>query len=165
MSSDAGSGEILTENSTIIEYQNLIQSLNEISSYEVYRWLISMGKKLKSDPLSKTRRISENQVTQCQADLYVDLENGQFKAWSNALVTAGYAYLLIDIFNNTPAAEAPSLTVASFEELGLGDRLSMIRKAGFYQMIEMMIERLVFKPRDEGGDLSDVSSHECQQSY
>jgi len=165
MSPDAGSGEILTENSTIIEYQNLIQSLNEISSYEVYRWLISMGKKLKSDPLSKTRRISENQVTQCQADLYVDLENGQFKAWSNALVTAGYAYLLIDIFNNTPAAEAPSLTVASFEELGLGDRLSMIRKAGFYQMIEMMIERLVFKPRDEGGDLSDVSSHECQQSY
>ena len=165
MSSDAGSGEFLTENSTIIEYQNLIQSLNEISSYEVYRWLISMGKKLKSDPLSKTRRISENQVTQCQADLYVDLENGQFKAWSNALVTAGYAYLLIDIFNNTPAAEAPSLTVASFEELGLGDRLSMIRKAGFYQMIEMMIERLVFKPRDEGGDLSDVSSVECQQSY
>ena len=54
MSSDAGSGEILTENSTIIEYQNLIQSLNEISSYEVYRWLISMGKKLKADPLSKT---------------------------------------------------------------------------------------------------------------
>ena len=165
MSPDASSGEFLTENSTIMEYQNLIQSLNEISSYEVYRWLISMGKKLKSDPLSKTRRISENQVTQCQADLYVDLENGQFKAWSNALVTAGYAYLLIDIFNNTPAAEAPSLTVASFEELGLGDRLSMIRKAGFYQMIEMMIERLVFKPRDEGGDLSDVSSHECQHSY
>jgi len=124
-----------------------------------------MGKKLKADPLSKTRRISENQVTQCQADLYVDLENGQFKAWSNALVTAGYAYLLIDIFNNTPAAEAPSLTVANFEELGLGDRLSMIRKAGFYQMIEMMIERLVFKPRDEGGDLSDFSSVECQQSY
>ena len=165
MSPDASSDEFLTENSTIIEYQNLIQSLNEISSYEVYRWLISMGKKLKSDPLSKTRRISENQVTQCQADLYVDLENGQFKAWSNALVTAGYAYLLIDIFNNTPAVEAPSLTVASFEELGLGDRLSMIRKAGFYQMIEMMIERLVFKPRDEGGDLSDVSSVECQQSY
>ena len=165
MLSDAGSGEILTENSTIIEYQNLIQSLNEISSYEVYRWLISMGKKLKADPLSKTRRISENQVTQCQADLYVDLENGQFKAWSNALVTAGYAYLLIDIFNNTPAAEAPSLTVANFEELGLGGRLSMIRKAGFYQMIEMMIERLVFKPRDEGGDLSDFSSVECQHSY
>ena len=162
---DASSGEFLTENSTIIEYQNLIQSLNEISSYEVYRWLISMGKKLKADPLSKTRRISENQVTQCQADLYVDLENGQFKAWSNALVTAGFAYLLIDIFNNTPAAEAPSLTVVNFEELGLGDRLSMIRKAGFYQMIEMMIERLVFKPRDEGGDLSDVSSVECQQSY
>ena len=81
------------------------------------------------------------------------------------MVTAGYAYLLIDICNNTPAAEAPSLTVANFEELGLGDRLSMIRKAGFYQMIEMMIERLVFKPRDEGGDLSDVSSVECQHSY
>ena len=32
MSSDAGSGEFLTENSTIIEYQNLIQSLNEINS-------------------------------------------------------------------------------------------------------------------------------------
>ena len=32
MSPDAGSGEFLTKNSTIIEYQNLIQSLNEISS-------------------------------------------------------------------------------------------------------------------------------------
>ena len=32
MSPDASSGEFLTENSTIIEYQNLIQSLNEISS-------------------------------------------------------------------------------------------------------------------------------------
>ena len=95
----------------------------------------------------------------------MDLENGQFKAWSNALVTAGYAYLLIDIFNNTPAAEAPSLTVANFEELGLGDRLSMIRKAGFYQMIEMMIERLALNSRDEGSDLSDFSSVECQHSY
>lgn len=165
MSPDTRHAESLTKNSTIIEYQNHIQSLNEISSYEVYRWLISMGKKLKSDPLSETRRISENQVTQCQADLYVDLENGQFKAWSNALVTAGYAYLLIDIFNNTPAAEAPSLTVASFEELGLGDRLSMIRKAGFYQMIEMMIERLALNSRDEGSDLSDFNSVECQHSY
>ena len=165
MSSDAGSGEFLTENSTIIEYQNLIQSLNEISSYEVYRWLISMGKKLKADPLSKTRRISENQVTQCQADLYVDLENGQFKAWSNALVTAGYAYLLIDIFNNTPAPEVPSLTVASFEELGLSYRLSMICKVGFYQMIEMMIEKRALDSSNEGDDLSDFSSVECQHSY
>ena len=29
---DASSGELMTENSTIIEYQNLIQSLNEINS-------------------------------------------------------------------------------------------------------------------------------------
>jgi len=143
MSSDAGSGEILTENSTIIEYQNLIQSLNEISSYEVYRWLISMGKKLKSDPLSKTRRISENQVTQCQADLYVDLENGQFKAWSNALITSGYAYLLTDIFNHSSTDEISEITPGNFEALGLDNMLSMMRKAGFYQMIEMMREKIV----------------------
>ncbi len=135
MSSDAGSGEFLTENSTIIEYQNLIQSLNEISSYEVYRWLISMGKKLKADPLSKTRRISENQVTQCQADLYVDLVNGQLTPWSNALVTAGCGYLFIDIFNKTPATEAPNLTVATLEVLRPGQCVASLSEPNLSTML------------------------------
>jgi len=39
------------------EYRERIDSLNAISSYEVYRWLISLGKKLKNHPLSEKNRI------------------------------------------------------------------------------------------------------------
>ena len=112
----------------LAEYRDYIESLNSVSSYEVYRWMISLGKKLKENPLEENRRIPTNRVTNCQSELYVDLDNGLFKAWSNALITSGYAYLL---------------TPERFEALGLGNMLSMVRKAGFYQMIEMMREKIV----------------------
>jgi len=120
------------------EYRERIDSLNAISSYEVYRWLISLGKKLKNHPLSEKNRIPENQVTQCQSELYVGFENGQYKAWSNTPITSGYAYLLIDIFNNTSKDAAVTITSAHIKTLGMHNLFSMIRKAGFHQMIEML---------------------------
>ena len=107
--------------------------------------MITLGKKLKEDPLEENRRISTNRVTNCQSELYVDLENGIFKAWSNALITSGYAYLLTDIFNQSSADEISEITPEKFEALGLDNMLSMMRKAGFYQMIEMMREKSVSK--------------------
>ena len=35
----------------ITEYREQIAALHSISSYEVYRWLISLGKQLKNDPI------------------------------------------------------------------------------------------------------------------
>lgn len=127
------------------EYRDHIEALNSISSYEVYRWLISLGRKLKSNALSEDKRIQTNRVTQCQSELYVGLDNGEFRAWSNTPITAGYAYILTDIFNHTSVETAATITPEKVEELGLHNLFSMIRKAGFYQMIEMLREQSAHK--------------------
>ena len=57
-------------------------------------------------------------------------------------MTSGYAYLLTDIFNHSSADE---ITPERFEDLGLDNMLSMVRKAGFHQMIEMMREKSLSK--------------------
>ena len=133
----------MTKTGKLAEYRDYIESLNAISSYEVYRWIISLGKKLREEPLEENRRIPTNRVTNCQSELYVDLDNGLFKAWSNALITSGYAYLLTDIFNHSSADEISEITPENFEALGLDTMLSMMRKAGFYQMIQMMREKIL----------------------
>ena len=124
------------------EYKNIIDSLKAIESLEVYRWLISLGEKLNNDPLSKERRTIENRVKSCQFELFVDYENGRFKSWSKAMVSAGYAYILIDIFNSLPIEEAKKITIDDFKKIKMDELLTMNRKTGFYEMVEMMIGKL-----------------------
>ena len=124
------------------EYKNNIESLKAIESLEVYRWLISLGEKLNNDPLSKERRTIENRVKSCQFELFVDYENGRFKSWSKAMVSAGYAYILIDIFNSLPIEEAKKITIDDFKKIKMDELLTMSRKTGFYEMIEIMIGKL-----------------------
>ena len=124
------------------EYKNNIESLKAIESLEVYRWLISLGEKLNDDPLSKERRTIKNKVKSCQFELFVDYENGRFKSWSKAMVSAGYAYILIDIFNSLPIEEAKKITIEDFKKIKMDELLTMSRKTGFYEMIEIMIGKL-----------------------
>ena len=124
------------------EYKNNIESLKAIESLEVYRWLISLGEKLNEDPLSKERRTDKNKVKSCQFELFVDYENGRFKSWSKAMVSAGYAYILIDIFNSLPIEEAKKITSNDFKKIKMDELLTMSRKTGFYEMIEIMIGKL-----------------------
>ena len=124
------------------EYKNNIEALKAIESLEVYRWLISLGEKLQEDPLSKDKCTEKNRVSRCQFDLFVDWENGKFKASSNAMIAAGYAYVLLDVFNSSPIKEAKKITVDHFKKIKMDELLTMNRKTGFYQMIEMMIERI-----------------------
>jgi len=126
----------------LTEYKNNIETLKEIDNLEVYRWLISLGTKLQEDPLSEKKRILENKVSRCQFDLYVDFEDGKFKAWSNAGIASGYAYILLDIFNSLPPHLATKITVEDFQQVKLDKLLTMNRRTGFYQMIEMIIQRI-----------------------
>ena len=126
----------------INEYKKNIETLQAIESLEVYRWLISLGEKLNEDPLSEIKRITKNKVKSCQFDLYVDYDNGRFKAWSKAMVAGGYAYILIDIFNSLPLEEAKKITVEDFKKIKMDELLTMNRKTGFYEMIEIMIGKL-----------------------
>ena len=126
----------------INEYKKNIETLQAVESLEVYRWLISLGEKLNEDPLSEIKRIEKNKVKNCQFDLYVDYDNGRFKAWSKAMVAGGYAYILIDIFNSLPLEEAKKITVEDFKKIKMDELLTMNRKTGFYEMIEMMMKRI-----------------------
>ena len=124
------------------EYRSNIESLQVIDSLEVYRWLISLGEKLNHDPLSKEKRSEKNKVKSCQFDLFVDYEDGRFKAWSTAMVSAGYAYMLVDIFNSLGLEEAKKINIEHFKKIKMDELLTMSRKTGFYEMIEIMIGKL-----------------------
>ena len=126
----------------LAEYKNNIDTLRAVESLEVYRWLISLGEKLNHDPLSKEKRSEKNKVKSCQFDLFVDYEDGRFKGWSKAMVSAGYAYILIDIFNSLDLPEAKKITVDHFKKIKMDELLTMSRKTGFYEMIEIMIGKL-----------------------
>ena len=128
--------------SKLIEYKSNIESIQAIDSLEVYRWLISLGKKLEDNPLSKDKHTEKNRVSRCQFDLFVDWEDNKFKAWSNAMVAGGYAYVLLDIFNSSPVNEAKKITPEHFKKIKMDELLTMNRKTGFYQMIEMMMKRI-----------------------
>ena len=88
-------------------------STNNYQKADTGTKMIHLGKNTKSKIISKgisagnadnTYRglvdINKNKVSRCQFDLFVDWENGKFKAWSNAMIAAGYAYVLLDIFNS-----------------------------------------------------------------
>ena len=99
------------------EYKKNIEELKAVERLEVYRWLMSLGEKLKEDPLSSDKRIEKNKIKKCQFDLFVDYEDGKFKAWSKAMVAAGYAYVLIDIFNSLKIEDAKKIKVDDFKKL------------------------------------------------
>ena len=128
--------------SKLKEYKNNIDTLRAVESLEVYRRLISLGEKLNHDPLSKEKRSEKNKVKSCQFDLFVDYEDGRFKGWSKAMVSAGYAYILIDIFYSLDLPEAKKVTVDHFKKIKMDELLTMSRKTGFYEMIEIMIGKL-----------------------
>ena len=131
----------MTFDEKIKEYKDHLQALNEIDSLEVYQWLISLGKKLNDNPLSDDRHTEENRVSRCQYDLFVDREDDKYRAWSNAMIAGGYAYILVDIFNSMTEDEAKKITVDDFKKMKLDEMLTMNRQTGFYQMIEMMLNK------------------------
>tara|TARA_B110000438_G_scaffold256545_1_gene264081 strand:- start:402 stop:746 length:345 start_codon:yes stop_codon:yes gene_type:complete len=113
-----------------------------MDSLEVYSYLMQKGQELNKDALGESRRIQENKVTQCMYDLYVDKENERFKAWSEATIAAGYAFILVDIFNSMTDEEAKTVTVKDFEKMELDKKLTMSRQTGYFQMIEIMLNKV-----------------------
>ena len=131
----------MTFDEKIKEYKDHLEALNEIDSLEVYQWLISLGKQLNDNPLSESKHTEDNRVSRCQYDLFVDKEDDKYKAWSNAMIAGGYAYILVDIFNSMTEDETKKITVEDFKKMKLDEMLTMNRQTGFYQMIEMMLDK------------------------
>ena len=131
----------MTFDEKIKEYKDHLEALNEIDSLEVYQWLIGLGKRLNDNPLDKDKHTEDNRVSRCQYDLFVDKEDDKYKAWSNAMIAGGYAYILVDIFNSMTEDETKKITVEDFKQMKLDEMLTMNRQTGFYQMIEMMLDK------------------------
>ena len=123
------------------EYKEHIETLKGIDELEVYNWMMSLGAKLNDDALSEDKRTIDNKIKQCQFDLYVDKEDNKFKAWSNGMIAAGYAYILLDIFKSLPVEESKKITEEHFTTIKLDEMLTMNRKTGFYEMINLMITK------------------------
>ena len=126
----------------IEEYKSTIETLESMDSLEVYSYLMQKGQELNKDALGESRRIQQNKVTQCMYDLYVDKEDERFKAWSDATIAAGYAFILVDIFNSMTDEEAKTVTVKDFEKMELDKKLTMNRQTGYFQMIEIMLNKV-----------------------
>ncbi len=126
----------------IEEYKSTIETLESIDSLEVYSYLMQKGQELNKDALGESRRIQKNKVTQCMYDLYVDKEDERFKAWSEATIAAGYAFILVDIFNSMTDEEAKTVTVKDFNKIELDKKLTMNRQTGYFQMIEIMLNKV-----------------------
>ena len=125
----------------LAEYKTHIETLKSIDELEVYNWMMSLGAKINDDPLAEDKRTMDNKIKQCQFDLYVDKLDNKFKAWSNGMIAAGYAYILLDIFNSLPAEESKKITEDHFKIIKLDEMLTMNRKTGFYEMINLMISK------------------------
>ena len=126
----------------IEEYKSTIETLEAMDSLEVYSYLMQKGQELNKDVLGESRRIQENKVTQCMYDLYVDKEDERFKAWSEATIAAGYAFILVDIFNSMTDEEAKTVTVKDFEKMERDKKLTLNRQTGYFQMIEIMLSKV-----------------------
>lgn len=126
----------------LAEYKEHIETLKSIDELEVYNWLMTQGAKLNDDALSEGKRTVENKIKQCQFDLFVDKEDNRFKAWSNGMIAAGYAYILVDIFNALPTEESKKITEEHFKTIKLDEMLTMNRQTGFYEMVNLMINKL-----------------------
>ena len=48
------------------------------------------------------------------------------------MVAAGYAYVLIDIFNSLKLDQAKKITVDDFKKIKMDELLTMNRKTGFF---------------------------------
>jgi len=124
------------------EYKEHIETLKGIDELEVYNWMMSLGAKLNDDPLAEDKRIIDNKIKQCMFDLYVDRQDDKFKAWSNGMIAAGYAYILLDIFNSLTVEESKKITEEHFKTIKLDEMLTMNRKTGFYEMVNLMINKM-----------------------
>ena len=110
------------------------------SKEKVYEKIISLGEKL--SPFPEKEKILENRIAGCQSEVFLTsiFENGKifFYVYSNALVSAGLAYLLLFVYNGETPESLLTKKPLYLEELKIPMSLSMNRSNGLYQIFYHM---------------------------
>jgi cysteine desulfuration protein SufE len=120
-----------------------IENLLIISSYsptEKYEWLIQKGKELQPFPMEKC--LKENQVSGCQSIVYLysqfQEEKIYFFAYSEALISAGLAAVLIDVYSGQLPETILKNPPEFLEKMGFSQALTPGRFNGVFSMYQHM---------------------------
>ena len=115
------------------ELRRLKEPLGRLVSYE-------MGKSLQ--PLSDQDKQEDLLVQGCQSKVWLKAEKQgdavKFWADADAIIAKGIVAMLIDVFDEQPAAEIAQAELGFIEEIGLKDHLSPTRANGLMSMIKQM---------------------------
>jgi len=127
---------------SLLEKISLLKSQfsNCKSKEEIYGKIMDLGKNLKL--LDPSDKIPSNLVSGCQSIMYLksSLQNGKmfFEADSNALISAGLAFLLIFVYSGE-SPETILLKPPQFlEEMGIYSSLSLNRANGLMNIFLKM---------------------------
>ena len=105
-----------------------------------YNHIIEMGKSLK--PLSDEDKQEDLLVQGCKSKVWLKAEKQgdavKFWADADAIIAKGIVAMLIDVFDEQPAAEIAQAELGFIEEIGLKDHLSPTRANGLMSMIKQM---------------------------
>ncbi|MCH1401146.1 MAG: SufE family protein [Schleiferiaceae bacterium] len=105
-----------------------------------YNHIIEMGKSLK--PLSDQDKQEDLLVQGCQSKVWLKAEKQgddvKFWADADAIIAKGIVAMLIDVFDEQPAADIAQAELGFIEEIGLKDHLSPTRANGLMSMIKQM---------------------------
>lgn len=121
-----------------LDKQNAIRALfgSCPNEEEKYNKIIEMGKKLPR--LDSEYRIPENIVKGCQSVMYLRsyMKEGlvYFEAYSEALISAGLASILIQVYNGETPETILSCPPTFLEDLGISASLTPSRASGLYSV-------------------------------
>lgn len=112
-----------------------------------YEYIIQLGKMIK--PLENRYKTPSNLVRGCQSELYLhsELNNGKifFYAGTDAIITAGLAALLIDVYSGQDLETVISFPPHFLETLGIHASLSPNRSQGISHIyLKMKLQAILF---------------------
>jgi cysteine desulfuration protein SufE len=117
----------------------LLQELTSANPEHFYEKLIGKGRGIINYDLSI--QIEQNRIKGCQSSMYLSTnlrEDGtlHFEAYSDALISAGLAYIVITLFNGLTPSEIIQADLSFIKELGIESSISPSRINGLGSLIQ-----------------------------
>jgi cysteine desulfuration protein SufE len=127
-------------NDKINKYKSILNMFSD--NNERYKCLIDLARK--AQPFPEEFRLENFKVRGCMSQVWLvpKLEEGKVKYFSDsdAMIVKGTVTLVSDIYSGHTAEEILSNDKNLMEELDLGNILSMNRRNGAYNMLNMVKE-------------------------
>jgi len=138
--------------SCLVKQRQIIDLFLACPSEEAkYEKLIEMGRR--QTPLAANYKIPENLVKGCQSQMYLHSfwsgDNIIFEADSDALISAGLASLLVQVYSGETPEVVLKCPPSYLDEIGISASLTPNRASGLYSMhlrmkqeaLKMLVER------------------------